>query len=136
MKVWGESVGQCKKHSLSLRCTHICLLVHTRANSHEAAFPTSRRSVEKVPSSVWYSYTWKMLYSSQLRNAQVYMDFNSTLLKIKLASWYPLQCRSFPQAAGKCGYLVTHEQLDYHKDAIVSCMCLCKFAEHPETKQG
>ena len=41
--------------------------------------------------------------------------------------------KKFNKATGKSGYLAMHEQLEYHKDAVVRRMSLCESLEHPES---
>ena len=41
--------------------------------------------------------------------------------------------KKFNKATGKCSYLVMHEQLEYHKVAVVRSMSLCESLEQPES---
>ena len=41
--------------------------------------------------------------------------------------------KKFNKATGKSGNLAMHEQLEYHKDAVVRSMSLCESLEHPES---
>ena len=41
--------------------------------------------------------------------------------------------KKFNKATRKCSYLVMHEQLEYHKVAVVRSMSLCESLEQPES---
>ena len=41
--------------------------------------------------------------------------------------------QKFKKATEKCGYLETHEQLSYHRDAVVRSLSFCQNMEQPET---
>ena len=56
--------------------------------------------------------------------------FLPQFLKSKQVS---IPMKKFNKATGKSGYLAMHEQLEYHKDAVVRSMSLCESLEHPES---
>ena len=58
--------------------------------------------------------------------------FPPTTSQIKTGVLVSIPMKKFNKATGKCGYLAMHEQLEYHKDAVVRSMSLCERLEHPE----
>ena len=58
----------------------------------------------------------------------------SSYIKTGVLVSQPMQ--KFKKATGKGGYLETHEQLSYHRDAIVRSLSLCQNMEQPEILSG
>ena len=59
--------------------------------------------------------------------------FPPTTSQIKTGVLVSIPMKKFNKATGKCGYLVMHEHLEYHQDAVVRNVSLRENLEHPES---